>query len=240
VGRVAFGKLIRPFIPDEWIVRLRPSGKQAQQRRRWEKRRKTVRFFTDSFQARLDGAESLIGEPFDPNLPLRAYQLSKIRSGQMTHRIEGWAAMGAEYGMQYAYPLLDRRLVEFALGLPPEMYVRDGWNRWLFRRAMAGILTEEIRWFTSKQDAAMSASGEKRREMVENQILPVVEKVLLAWLDEGREFHVLDRQQLRRHLTAPSPVAEEAAGRQLFPALRVEQWLNPALAEQIAQSIAEL
>ena len=33
--------------------------------------------------------------------------------------------------MEYHYPLLDRRLLEFALGLPPEQFKRGRWT--LFR-----------------------------------------------------------------------------------------------------------
>lgn len=32
--------------------------------------------------------------------------------------MEGWAASGARPGIEYAHPLLDRRVLEFALGLP--------------------------------------------------------------------------------------------------------------------------
>ena len=48
--------------------------------------------------------------------------------------------------MVYAYPLLDRRIVEFALGVPPHLYVQEKYGRYLFRRTLRGILPDAVRW----------------------------------------------------------------------------------------------
>jgi hypothetical protein len=48
-------------------------------------------------------------------------------------------------------PLLDRRIVQFVLSLPPEMFVAGGWDRGLYRMAMKGLLPEKIRWRRDKQ-----------------------------------------------------------------------------------------
>ena len=57
--------------------------------------------------------------------------------GILSMRLEGWAARGAHYGLEYRYPLLDRRLLEFALGLPPEQFKRPAAARWLMRHALS-------------------------------------------------------------------------------------------------------
>ena len=41
-------------------------------------------------------------------------------------------------------PFLDHRLVEFALALPPRLKRRDGVGKWALRKAMRGILPDEI------------------------------------------------------------------------------------------------
>jgi asparagine synthase (glutamine-hydrolysing) len=41
-------------------------------------------------------------------------------------------------------PFLDHRLVEFALALPPRLKYRQGVGKWALRRAMRGILPDEI------------------------------------------------------------------------------------------------
>lgn len=55
---------------------------------------------------------------------VRHSMLQNLRRGYLVQRIEDWAASGARRGIEYRYPLLDRRLLEFALGLPPEQFCR--------------------------------------------------------------------------------------------------------------------
>lgn len=48
------------------------------------------------------------------------------------------------HGLELRDPTADVRLVEFLLSVPEDQYARDGQDRWLLRRAMAGILPPEI------------------------------------------------------------------------------------------------
>ena len=52
----------------------------------------------------------------------------------------------AAFGIEARYPFFDRRLMEFCLALPAEQKLAQGWNRWVQRRAMEGILPPEIQW----------------------------------------------------------------------------------------------
>lgn len=68
-----------------------------------------------------------------------------MTSPHIAHRAEVWAQTGASYGLAYAFPLLDRRVVEFSLSLPSELFVRGGFKRLVFRDAMTGVLPEPVR-----------------------------------------------------------------------------------------------
>ena len=68
---------------------------------------------------------------------VRRSQLARLQSGIVTMRLENWAASGATHGLEYRYPLLDRRLLEFALGLSPEQFKRPEAQRWLMRHALS-------------------------------------------------------------------------------------------------------
>ena len=57
--------------------------------------------------------------------------------------------------MTYAYPLLDRRIVEMALTIPEEQSWKNGWNRYVFRNAMNGILPDEVNWNLTKVEPAL-------------------------------------------------------------------------------------
>ena len=87
---------------------------------------------------------------------VRRTQLRLLQAGHLVDRIEGWAASGARRGIEYRYPLLDRRLLEFALGLPPNSFRRGRWGRWLFRHGCRTLLPPEILWNRLKADPARS------------------------------------------------------------------------------------
>ena len=58
--------------------------------------------------------------------------LTKVDRMSMAHRLEA------------RVPLLDHRLVEFAAGLPPALKLRDGVTKYIFKRAMRGILPDAV------------------------------------------------------------------------------------------------
>ncbi len=57
-------------------------------------------------------------------------------------------------GVEPAHPFLDRRLVEYSLALPPHMKLRDGWTRYVHRRAMDGVLPSSVAWRVGKANFA--------------------------------------------------------------------------------------
>ena len=82
----------------------------------------------------------------------RRTQLRLLQGGHLSERMEGWAADGARRGIEYRYPLLDQRLLEFTLGLPPEQFLRGKWSRWLMRHAMQGVLPSHLCWSIDAAD----------------------------------------------------------------------------------------
>ncbi|NNE99291.1 MAG: hypothetical protein HKN25_09765 [Pyrinomonadaceae bacterium] len=89
----------------------------------------------------------------------RSTMLWRWRSHWITNRIESWAAHGAEKNILYAYPLLDRRLMEFCAGLPAEQFFREGSPRLIMRNAMKGILPDEVRLQKSKGEPVRVKQG---------------------------------------------------------------------------------
>lgn len=117
-------------------------------------------------------AGAVAGRPlFPPTLPpdARRIRLSLLCSHGLTRRAEQWALLSARHGMAVGFPMLDRRLVEFALSLPSGLFVGGGWSRRVFRDAMAGVLPEELRWKPTKVDL-----------MVEDPVHVPAQRALLA------------------------------------------------------------
>jgi asparagine synthase (glutamine-hydrolysing) len=54
------------------------------------------------------------------------------------------------FSIESRMPLLDYRLVEHIFSLPLSLIVRDGWTKWVFRRAMEGRLPHDVQWRKDK------------------------------------------------------------------------------------------
>lgn len=91
-------------------------------------------------------------EEFRSGFSNREYMLSRFKNGHVQDRIEYWAGSAWQYRVQYVYPLLDKRIVEFALSAPPTFFRQKGMGRFLFREACVGILPDEIRLTSSKME----------------------------------------------------------------------------------------
>lgn len=73
-------------------------------------------------------------------------------NGAITTRLEDWALSGARRGIEYRYPLLDRRIMDFCYGVPTHLFLRGGVSRWLMREAMADLLPPTVADYASKSE----------------------------------------------------------------------------------------
>jgi len=73
-------------------------------------------------------------------------QIELFYNGHLTDRMESWAWFGAQTNFVYAYPLLDRRILEFAYRIPHDLYLKEGWSRYLYRKAMDAYFPEGYVW----------------------------------------------------------------------------------------------
>ena len=108
--------------------------------------------------------------------------------------MDGDATSGARHGIEYGYPLLDRRVLEFALGLPPEQYRRGRMNRYLMRHALGALLPATVRWHVSKQDPI-------RTEAFVNALvgsLPTVRQILASRSEPPARSAYVDMPRLTR------------------------------------------
>jgi asparagine synthase (glutamine-hydrolysing) len=54
------------------------------------------------------------------------------------------------FGREMRLPFLDYELVDWCVRLPDEAFVKDGWQKYILRRAGQGVLPEEIQWRADK------------------------------------------------------------------------------------------
>ena len=77
-------------------------------------------------------------------LSVAYYQVRLLRHGSFVTDMENHVAHGRVHGIEYRFPLLDRRLLEFALSLPAEQFRRGRYDRWVMRHALRSVLQQEI------------------------------------------------------------------------------------------------
>ncbi len=87
-----------------------------------------------------------------PQKTIRAHMLAYWYNAHIQSRVESWASDAVASRLEYTYPLLDKRIMEFVIGAPPECFVKNGVGRHLFRSAIKGLLAEKIIWSDAKYE----------------------------------------------------------------------------------------
>jgi asparagine synthase (glutamine-hydrolysing) len=133
------------------------------------------------------------------------------------------------FSIESRMPLLDYRLVELLFTLPVTMFVRDGWTKWVFRRAMDGQLPAEVQWRKDKMgfvtpEAVWLAQGK--------------EQVTRMLGDSMHSDEFLDPAQVRARLGAD--LGDRAFYTDLFRWYIVEAWMRQAFAAAPPAAIGDV
>lgn len=103
----------------------------------------------------------------------RAMHLGYLRFYHLQDRCEIWTTMGYRLGVEYRYPLLDRRIIEYMVRIPSKHLCRTGYFRPLLRITGDGILPDDVRLNTSKKDHLYSAWW---RELMKHSALSALDE----------------------------------------------------------------
>jgi asparagine synthase (glutamine-hydrolysing) len=74
-----------------------------------------------------------------------------ITATPLTVGRERYDRVASASGIEPRDPFMDIRVVKFCLSLPQHQVERDGWRKIVLRRAMVGMLPEEVRWRRGKE-----------------------------------------------------------------------------------------
>ncbi|NEZ55289.1 asparagine synthase-related protein [Adonisia turfae] len=190
-ARLFYEKVLIPLIPEPIAVLL--AGRHSRYPESWINPQ-----FADEHR---EAVRRLRGVALRERPGVQQMQWRWLDNGHITKRLESWAINGARQGVSYRYPLLDRRILEFCLGVPPEQFVQNGWTRSLMRRAVGGILPQEIRWNRSKiEQAAFDVIG---------QVMVAALPELLEQLQADQHFHAVAQYLDLKRLTEAVDQATE-------------------------------
>ena len=131
--------------------------------------------------------------------------------------------MSMAHGREIRLPFLDVRLMDLLIGLPTSLKLRDGWTKWIFRKAMENELPREIAWRKDKQGFSLPQSVWLRG--------PLRGRILELFAEDALVFRhgLLDRERL---LARYSRFTQESEGRgavwyqDVFNAVSMEVWLR--------------
>jgi asparagine synthase (glutamine-hydrolysing) len=228
-GRELLRSARSAFVPDAILRRLRPY-----QRRRREGAFVRESLISEEFAQRADLNERL--ETLASNsvgfLPsIGAERASTIEHPFLTVGRERYDRVAAGAGVEPRDPFLDLRVVEFALRLPGEQTLSDGWPKVVTRRAMDSELPHSVCWrrgrdhlgaaFTTalvtQRWAEIQDRSSARLEVVRNYVSPgSLAEIRRALQSEtaSRQVEVyavlaLGDWLLRRATRPTAPVADE-------------------------------
>lgn len=126
------------------LVRLRSKVKSnSSSKIKWED------VINSSFASQVDAEQRR--HEYRSGSPSRALSESerhhKTLSGNLlSHTFDVNDRVSSAHGLERRYPFLHKPLVEFCLSLPANMKRRNGWGRFVLRKAMDGLLPDDVLW----------------------------------------------------------------------------------------------
>jgi asparagine synthase (glutamine-hydrolysing) len=130
--------------------------------------------------------------------------------------------MSMAFGIENRYAFLHPPLVELVAPMAPEWKLRDGFTKWLLRKAVERLLPREICW----QKASQSSGRDEYGDWLKRDLHPQIAKLIGGDL-AAVEFGLLDRDAVRRHYAAfcaqPSGVGAISA-HDVFSWIAIELW----------------
>lgn len=186
VARAVKSHLIRPLCPS-WLMRL--SGRSRRfDLRQWTDGHPLAESYVDGI---LGGRKAELLEEVDDYLAAPGHDHRDIasRSVALMQRRAGDAFHLHREAVDFLYPFLDKKIVEFCLAAPGHLKVRDGYPRSLIRLALGGLLPKAIQWRTSKEPFSPDYHARYNRQK------PRIESLLagIARNDPVREIVDVDR-----------------------------------------------
>ncbi len=138
VWTILRAEVIASFAP-EWIARLRD------RRRGHALNHEAVFPLTPAFErlVEMQGGHRQALKLVFGGKTYRTSRLAALNQQQGQEASSGRPGAAA-YGLEYAQPFHDKRVIEFALAIPSSLLLRDGLDRYLGRRALADLLPPEI------------------------------------------------------------------------------------------------
>jgi asparagine synthase (glutamine-hydrolysing) len=153
--------------------------------------------------------------------PLEAHRRA-MQSGLIPYALELADKAAVRFGLEPRYPFFDRRLMELCLSVPAEQKLQGGWSRSVMRRAMNGLMPDEVRWRASK--ANLSPNFTRRLLAGDRRLLSQVVHDQTEVIEEFVDIAALRRTH-DRYVAQPGSDADALT---MYSAVVLACWLQQA------------
>ncbi|HEX4823040.1 MAG TPA: asparagine synthase-related protein [Candidatus Polarisedimenticolaceae bacterium] len=144
---------------------------------------------------------------------------------QIPAALERYHRVAASAGIEARHPFLDRRLVEWSLSIPWDLKLRDGWSKWIVRRALRDVVPDAIRWrrgrFVRLGPQYLSAAVAVFR--------PELDAEVASGLSDLAPY--VDRKRLAE-AAVRFRAGDAEAGERIWQAVALNSWLRKARARR--------
>jgi asparagine synthase (glutamine-hydrolysing) len=145
---VFLGALRAAFLPD-WA---RTARRKADRAARWIAPRELLARSDFARRVDLAGRYDLFARASpSPRLPYTQDRAMAVTHPNLVVARERYDRVAARSGVEPRDPFLDLRFIRLALSLPTEQLVRGGTTKHILRRAMKGLLPDDVRWRRGKE-----------------------------------------------------------------------------------------
>jgi asparagine synthase (glutamine-hydrolysing) len=160
--------------------------------------------------------------------PLPSFQ-GDVSTLEVLRRQLGCSALSSDFPREKCYPYLDRGLLEFLSGIPPEQLVRPGQRRSLMRRALVNIVPEEV--LNRKRKAFVNRGPRVGIATEWTHLLELSQNLLLSSLGIVNSTYFVEALQEARH-GVEVPIVP------LMRTLGIEVWLRNLTARHVLNGAA--
>jgi len=167
-----------------------------------------------------DGADELFaGYSYMASLPPKALKKYISQLSKSWHFSAN--ELGKALGIEVKQPFLDEDFISFALGISPELKVKEGVGKYILRKSFEDLIPPELVW--REKEAIEYGSGSNRlREIIENMVsdkefYSVKEKTGIKFINKEHFFYYRIYRKVVGEIpqaspSAPSPVNGEGQG----------------------------
>ncbi len=152
----------------------------------------------------------------------------RVLRGQQNFPAQGYSVPAAAHGLEFTQPFHDKRVVEFGLAIPEELYVKDGKTRYLARAAIEDLYPPEYQDRPTTSDGMLSDFLTMAKR-IEPRMLAEIDRMekagyLSRYFDFARMRKMLTRRTVDQHASGAEFDTRQAT--LAFIAARYIEWFR--------------